>query len=106
VPLIQDELKAGDAAGMAHYHKAGEMLLEAKVGVKHGEWTDWLREHFHLSQTSASVYMKLAKEQINTPSINFKSLNEFKSEHLGYKQTVHPSPWHEPVKQAMADPSI
>lgn len=82
------------------------MLLEAKAQVARGEWTNWVERNFKLSHTTANVYMKLAIEQINTPSINFKSLNEFKAEHLGYKQTVHPAPWHEPVKQEMADPAL
>ena len=33
VPLIQDELVAGDRAGLEHYRVAGEMLLEAREQV-------------------------------------------------------------------------
>ena len=38
VPLIKDELEAGHAAGMEHYRRAGDMLLEAKAQMTHGEW--------------------------------------------------------------------
>ena len=106
MPLIKEELEATEQAGVAHYRKAGEMLIEAKEQLEHGERLGWLEKNFHLSQPTANVYMKLAKHTITTGSSNFKSLNEFRAQELGYKQTVHPTPWHEPVKRAMDDPAL
>ena len=33
VPLIKEELEAGDSAGLEHYRRAGEMLLESGLHV-------------------------------------------------------------------------
>ena len=66
VPLIKEELEAGDNAGIEHYRKAGEMLQEAKEQVAHGEFSGWLKRSFHLSSKSAYRYMKLAE---TTPKI-------------------------------------
>jgi hypothetical protein len=60
VPLINDELEAGDSAGIEHYRRAGEMLLEAKDQVGHGEWGGWVKRNFpHRSRVTVNDYMKL-----------------------------------------------
>jgi hypothetical protein len=61
VPLIKDELDAGNSAGMAHYLKAGKMLNEARDLVTHGHWQKWLKDNFHLSRNTANDYMRLAR---------------------------------------------
>lgn len=43
VPLIKDELAAGDAAALEHYRHAGQLLIEAKDQVSHGSWGPWLK---------------------------------------------------------------
>jgi hypothetical protein len=98
VPLIKDELEAGDAAGVEHYRRAGEMLLEAKEQVEHGEWGAWVERNFHLSRRTASDYMKLAERQ-NGRRLPFSSIEE----------AVHPNrnnqparSWHAPVQQIAA----
>ena len=60
VPLIKDELESGDRAGLEHYRKAGEMLIEAKEQMPYGNWGRWLSKNFTLSQTTAKRYMRLA----------------------------------------------
>lgn len=62
VPLIKDELLEGDAAGLEHYRRAGEMLNEAKDQVAHGSWSSWLTKNFELSQNTANRYMRLARK--------------------------------------------
>jgi hypothetical protein len=62
VPLIKEELTAGYSAGLEHYRRAGDMLLEAKSQVGHGEWQPWLKRNFELSARQASDYMRLARE--------------------------------------------
>ena len=69
VPLIQRELQAGTEAGLEHYRRAGEMLLEARAQIIHGSWTGWLKKHFELSQLTASRYMRLAKLAQENPDI-------------------------------------
>lgn len=40
----------------------GQQLLEAKKIVKHGEWTNWLKERVQFSERTAQNYMKIYKE--------------------------------------------
>jgi hypothetical protein len=61
VPLIQEELGAGDAAGFAHYRRAGALLLEARDSVAAFKWGAWLSKNFALSRSTAWRYMKLAE---------------------------------------------
>jgi hypothetical protein len=60
VPLIQQELTEADRAGLEHYRKAGEMLLEAREQVAAFKWGAWLSKNFALSRMTASRYMRLA----------------------------------------------
>lgn len=62
VPLIQGEIAEGHSAGMEHYRRAGEMLLEAKDQVSYGSWGRWLSKNFELSQNTAKTYMRLARD--------------------------------------------
>jgi hypothetical protein len=64
VPLIQHELQAGMTAGLEHYRRAGEMLLEAKEQMPYGSWQRWLKQHFALSQYTAQNYMRLARLEV------------------------------------------
>lgn len=41
--------------------EAGELLLQAKAAVGHGNWLAWLREHTEVSERTAQVYMRLAR---------------------------------------------
>jgi hypothetical protein len=61
VPLIQGELATANAAGLEHYRRAGEMLVEAKEQVTYGSWGRWLSKNFELSQVQARRYMRLAR---------------------------------------------
>lgn len=40
----------------------GQLLIEAKSQVPHGEWEAWLSEHCNLAPRTARAYMRLAKE--------------------------------------------
>lgn len=40
---------------------AGELLLEAKDTVKHGEWLDWLEVNFEGKGRTARAYMRIAQ---------------------------------------------
>lgn len=63
VPLIKDELTAGDEAGLTHYRRAGEMLNEVRDSeqVPYGSWGQWLSKNFRLSSKTAHRYMQLAR---------------------------------------------
>ena len=73
VPLIKEELDAGESAGLEHYRRAGELLIEAKSQVQRGEWRAWLKQNFILSHETARRYMTLAQENEKTrSSVSFR----------------------------------
>jgi hypothetical protein len=61
VPLIKEELAAGNRAGLEHYRQAGTLLLEAKEQQPYGSWGKWLKKNFELSHQTAYHYMTLAQ---------------------------------------------
>lgn len=65
VPLIRDELEAGNQAGLEHYIEAGAMLNEVKDSeqVPYGSWGRWLKDNFKLGSHTAADYMKLARKK-------------------------------------------
>ena len=101
VPLIKEELEAGDTAGVEHYRRAGELLHEAKEQIAHGDWKDWLSRHFHKSATQANAYMKLATASKKTPSTTFSSLNAAIRSMNPHSNIGAQAGWTEPVKQAL-----
>jgi hypothetical protein len=44
-----------------HAMQAGELLLEAKEQLKHGQWTPWLKQHCNIPDRTARLYMRLSK---------------------------------------------
>lgn len=95
VPLIQNELEAGDNAGIEHYRRAGEMLIEAKEQVEHGEWKGWIERNFHLSATTARRYMQLVAATQNNRRRLFSTMSEAVEPHRAHHQTS----WHQPVQE-------
>jgi hypothetical protein len=50
------------ASAVEHAQRAGELLLEAKAAVKHGEWQGWLVANVQFSERSARNYLRIARE--------------------------------------------
>jgi len=69
VPLIQEEITAGNRAGLEHYRRAGELLLEAREQVAPFKWGKWLSKNFTLSRTTAYLYMKAAERGREEPDV-------------------------------------
>jgi hypothetical protein len=44
--------------------EAGSRLIEAKTLVPHGGWLPWLRDNCDISERTAQLYMKLAKNKV------------------------------------------
>lgn len=70
---------------------AGELLLEAKSNVKHGEWLNWLAEHANFSQKTAWQYMRIAEcweqlEPLYTRGYNLTIRKALKLVRYGYKK--------------------
>ena len=61
---IRRELSAAEAdwhSAVGHAIRAGELLIEAKRQVAHGEWLLWLETNCPLSDREAQNYMRLAR---------------------------------------------
>jgi hypothetical protein len=59
---INAEHRACEAAAVSaveHAIRAGEMLVEVKSSLKHGEWLPWLEDNFEGTARTAQVYMQL-----------------------------------------------
>ena len=68
--LAQRTAQINELHGKAQQHKAqmleaaracGELLLEQKRHVLHGEWLDWLERNFEGSGRTARAYMRIAR---------------------------------------------
>jgi hypothetical protein len=62
---INEEHRACEAtlrAGLVHAIRAGELLIEARALVPHGEWLPWLAGNFAGSERTAQGYMRVARE--------------------------------------------
>jgi hypothetical protein len=42
--------------------EAGQLLLEARATVRHGEWLSWLKKNCAMSERTAQNYMRLSKK--------------------------------------------
>jgi hypothetical protein len=65
---------------LKHAIAAGELLVEAKDKLQHGQWLPWLREHCTISERTAQLYMRAAKHrdelEANTQSVADLTLSE------------------------------
>lgn len=50
-------------SSVEHAMAAGDLLLEAKALVAHGQWLPWLAEHCEMSERTAQLYMRTAKNR-------------------------------------------
>jgi hypothetical protein len=48
---------------LKHAITAGELLIEGRAQVPHGQWLYWLREHCAISERTAQLYMRVAKNR-------------------------------------------
>jgi hypothetical protein len=65
-PAIQAEVDAAESdfqSAVAHAIKAGELLIEVKGKLKHGQWLPWLEANVTLSEREARNYMRLARNR-------------------------------------------
>ena len=63
---IRREVEAAEASyqdALGHALRVGELLIEAKGEVQHGQWLPWLEANFPGSIRSAQCYMRLARNR-------------------------------------------
>lgn len=58
----QGRIDAARFSALERVKDAGELLMQAKNLVKHGEWEGWLGAHCRVSVSMARKYMQLARE--------------------------------------------
>lgn len=69
---IRREHEAAQACAtkaVEHAKRAGELLIEAKAALPHGEWLPWLAKNFSASQSQAFRYMKIAANYARVNSL-------------------------------------
>jgi hypothetical protein len=73
---VSDALKES----VRHAITAGELLIEAKQQLKHGQWLPWLKDHCAISERTAQLYMRCARNrdaiEANTQRVADLTLNE------------------------------
>src|SRR4051794_39372415 len=48
-------------AGLQHAKRAGELLIQAKQQLQHGDLGDWIEANCKLTWRTANLYMQIAK---------------------------------------------
>ena len=66
--ILADKIRADHAAaeadfqsGLQHVIDCGGGLIEAREALAHGEWLPWLNANFPLSERTAQIYMRFAR---------------------------------------------
>lgn len=59
ITTLHDEIAAAMNRSVQSAIRIGEILTEAKGGLKHGEWLPWIKEHLPFSDQTARNYMRL-----------------------------------------------
>jgi hypothetical protein len=52
----------GAADAVQHAVRCGQLLIEKKAGLKHGEFMPWIETHCQVPRSTATVYMKAARQ--------------------------------------------
>jgi protein gp37 len=90
-----------------HVIRAGNLLIEAKAKVKHGEWQDWVERNCRFSIDTAQVYMKVAKNRacsvFDSQPQSLRQALEMLSESVA--ESRRPAPEPEPDDEPEADAS-
>ena len=99
VPLIRQDIRGGEKAGVPYFIAAGEKLLEAKPQVAHGEWDVWVRKNFNRTRQTVAAWMRLAKakRKASFPFEQPRTLSGFTQP----MRTSHRAKWHAPIVEAM-----
>jgi hypothetical protein len=61
IRIEHEGARAAVRRGIQHAMAAGDLLIEAKAQLKHGQWLPWLRDHCSMPDRTARLYMRLAK---------------------------------------------
>jgi hypothetical protein len=108
VPLIREDLKAAEAAGLPYYRAAGEKMIEAKGQLEHGRFEPWIKRNFGIGIRQAQQYMKFYRTTTDMEKrieTRFSTFSEAVRETTNNPNFGKPAPWRadiaEKVKQAL-----
>jgi hypothetical protein len=101
VPLIQRDIENAEHAGKMFKVSAGGKLLEAKSQLNHGEWSDWLKANFELSQTTARMWMDWWEAE-NVRGEEYATRREFERSKFTRKKVKAERDYHEPVERILS----
>ena len=59
---------------LLHAMTAGELLIEAKDQLKHGQWLPWLRDHCSISTRTAQLYMRVGASRAEIEAAKAQSV--------------------------------
>ena len=79
-----EAVKAAFQTGIEHAIKAGELLIEAKKEIPHGNWEAWVQINCSVKKRMAQNYMKLAREVPKLDAAKAQALA-----HLGVEATLN-----------------
>jgi hypothetical protein len=82
---IKAEHEAVSAAlkeSVRHAIVAGELLIEAKGKLAHGQWLPWIQDHCTISERTAQLYMRVAKNRVEIE-------NQIRNDDCGFDLTLN-----------------
>lgn len=85
-------------SAIAHAIRCGELLMQQKAELRHGEFGTWVEKNCEFSLRHAQRYMEVAKMKSDT-RVAFESLREA----LGYSDTKPEAPTPQPQLQIAPD---
>ena len=85
-------------AAIEHAMRCGELLLDAKTKVGHGEWLPWLEANTSIGIRQAQNYMRIAKNRLKIEAANTQ-----RDSHLPVREAVTLLAEPKPPRQIWAD---
>lgn len=89
-------------SAVEHAVRCGELLIEAKGEVEHGQWLLWLAENFPAHINTASNYMRLAANSQRV--VNSGSIREALADLAAPRPAPTPSPTSSPAPAVSRPP--
>jgi hypothetical protein len=71
-------------SGLRHAMAAGQLLIEAKGQIPHGEWLPWVKDRCTISERTAQAYMRVSR--------SFNNLDDTKAQRvadLSFRDALH-----------------
>lgn len=78
ITRLHNELGQLIVKSLQNAMRIGELLVEQKARLRHGEWTPWVKENLPFSPRHSQKYMQIYahREALKAPSMAHLSMNE------------------------------